>query len=212
MKHVLLLILVPIILMGCNNEAEEKLEFKPEMINYFPAGTINHFPKKVPKYNTTSAISQNKSDSHPYIWVRFTADQQKFDSIYNNASKIAIASYQSEDSCLVVIDKHLREDNWYKYDKTLRVPVDKPYNDKQCELGKFALPNFYSEGFRETGKSLTGVIGYKMFVFEAKPGLYMDSAKLPNGLYTPKGWKHGFTKGVALRKTDNSVIYWFDIW
>lgn len=86
------------------------------------------------------------------------------------------------------------------------------YNYKPCHESKYPVPNFYLEDWSETTKNPTQLDNFKLFVLEAKSGVFMDSIKLPNGLYTPKGWKHGYSKGVALSPDTNEVIYWADIW
>ena len=51
-----------------------------------------------------------------------------------------------------------------------------------------------------------------MYVLESEKGIFMIPEKLPNGVYTPKGWEHGYSKGVAINNETGAVIYWADIW
>jgi len=135
-----------------------------------------------------------------------------FDSIQNAVEQKAIGSYSSEDSCLVVVDKHLNEDNWFKIKKDVRNPKPISYEDKECHEGKLPVPNFYGEWWSETEETLTKLKGYQLYVLEAESGKFMDEEKLPNGMYTPKGWEHGYSKGVAINKETGTVIFWADIW
>jgi hypothetical protein len=197
------------IIISCNSE--RSLNFG-EKINYFGVELINHFPDKIRHKGSVHAISQDITTSHPYVWLKYFPESKKLDSIQNSVKSTAIAVYDSEDNCLIVIDKHLTADNWYIYDKKIRNPKKIEYNEQDCNGEKYPVPNFYEEWIYETNKTLTKLEGYKLYVLEASKGLHMNPEKLPNGLYTPKGWEHGYSKGVAINRDKGSVIYWADIW
>jgi hypothetical protein len=110
----LMSILILLFISSCNDK--KSLNFG-EDINYFDDRFIDHFPKKIRYRNSYQAISKNISISHPYVWLKYYPDLTELDSIKNSAKAISIAVYDSEDSCLVVIDKHLTAQNWIKYDK-----------------------------------------------------------------------------------------------
>jgi hypothetical protein len=205
----LMSILILLIISSCNDK--RSLNFG-EDINYFDDGFIDHFPKKIRYRNSYQAISQNISISHPYVWLKYYPDQTELDSIKNSAKAISIAVYDSEDICLVVIDKHLTSQNWIKYDKKIRNPKKLEVRELNCQEGKYPVPNFFKEWICETNLTLTKLEGYKMYVLESEKGIYMNPEKLPNGVYTPKGWEHGYSKGVAINNETGAVIYWADIW
>ncbi|MCH7403892.1 hypothetical protein ACFOUP_08785 [Belliella kenyensis] len=202
-------IIIVLILLSCSSERELNFE---EEIDYFEEGFIDHFPKKIKFLGSLHSISQNISNSHPHVWLKFFPDKGKLDSVENAVKLKAIGKYFSEDTCLVVIDKHLNSKNWYKIDKTQRYPKKIEYGDHDCHKEKYPVPNFFDDWWMDTDQNMTKLKGYTMYVLEAKKGVYMNPKKLPNGLYTPSGWEHGISKGVAINKEKGAVIYWADIW
>jgi hypothetical protein len=195
----------------CCSSGDKELKFA-EGIEYFEDDFTAHFPKRVPEIYSQLVVSQDLSGSHPHVWLLYYMEQSKLDSIQSVLEDQAVAIYNSNDSCLLVIDKHLNESNWIDYDKWARVPKKLDYGDRPCHKDKLPVPNFYSKTWRETDETLTGLENYKLYVLVAKSGVFMDSTKLPNGLYTPEGWEHGYSKGVAIDKQNSAIIYWADIW
>ncbi|PTB95559.1 hypothetical protein C9994_11115 [Marivirga lumbricoides] len=211
MKTKLFLPLLSLLIFGCLGMKDE-LKFDPEIINYFDKSFIDHFPDEVPVAYHQASVSQNISNSHPHIRLKYYAQDVEFDSVKEYLVKNAVAIYNSDDTCLVVLDRHLNNDNWYKIDKTLRVPKKIPYPNKDCLDGKLPVPKLYDPNWGDTNTTSTGLKGYKLYLIEAKSGLHLEKEKLPNGLYTPAGWEHGISKGIALREDDNSIIYWSEVW
>jgi len=210
MKYNTLLILI--MLSGCVEKSKyRKLKFD-DSVNYFEQKMLNHFPDSVPKDYYNVSISRDLKISHPYIWLKYFESTEKVEKLTNELEKKAVAIYNSEDSCLLVIDKHLdgKNDKWF--DKKARNPQNTDYKVVPCSEGKLPVPNFYEEPWRESSGTMTGLKGYFMYVLEAKSGYFMDSIKLPNGLYTPEGWTHGYSKGVAINKNKGAIIYWADFW
>lgn len=177
-------ILIALIFISCSKERELKFE---ENINYFDEGFVDHFPKKINYLGSLHSISQNISNDHPHVRLRYFPNKRKLDSIENSSKLIAIGIYSSNDTCLVVLDKHLNSENWFKIDKDLRFPKPIEYEDKDCHKDKYPVPNFYEEWWMETDKTLTKLEGYTMYVLEAK-------------------------KGIAINRGTGAVIYWADIW
>ncbi|WKK86787.1 hypothetical protein [Marivirga arenosa] len=210
MKILKSLILLVLILNGCSF-GERELIFGTA-INYFHKDFISHFPKTVPIEFSLNVISQNTTNSHPHVWLKYYKSENELDLLKDSIENVAVAKYQTSDSCLLVIDKHLNKSNWYKIDKSKRIPKKIDYNDKPCHHNKYPVPNFYSTDWSETNSNPTRLKGYDLYVLEAKPGIYMDSTKLPNGLYTPKDWKHGYSKGIAINDETSAIIFWADIW
>lgn len=137
---------------------------------------------------------------------------EKFDSTLTSLNQHNVAKYDSGDSCLLVVDRHLNATNWWKFDKKAFRYKQFEYRVKQCYDRKLPVPNFYREEFRETDNNSTGLLEYTLYVLDAQVGLFMKSDKLPNPIYTPPGWPHGYSKGVALNHSTKEVIYWADIW
>ncbi|MGJ3234669.1 hypothetical protein [Marivirga sp.] len=208
--NIIKLLLLVVFFQSCSF-GEKELVFNKE-IEYFDRDFISHFPKKVPIEYSQDVVSPNVRNSHPHVWLKFYIDETRLNKLKDSLNEVAIAKYRTDDSCLLVIDKHLTKTNWYKIVKTKRMPKKINYNYRPCHDNKYPVPNFYLSDWSETTKNPTQLDGYKLFLLDAKSGIHMDSTKLPNGLYTPKGWEHGYSKGIAINEKTNVVIFWADIW
>jgi hypothetical protein len=194
-------------LIACNRNIE--LEF-PDEINYFDREFVSFFPKEIPESYSKIIVSKDRNYSHPFVWLKIRKSKEELSMLVSELKSTALDIYSTEDTCLLVIDKHLDRTNWFKIGKIEKKNLDFVYNE--CCLDKLPVPNFYEDGWEETDKGLTGLVGYDMYVIDAQPGVFMDSTKLPNGKFTPQGWKHGFSKGVAINEEEGKIIYWADIW
>ena len=55
--------------------------------------------------------------------------------------------------------------------------------------------------------------GFNLYILDAKSGIYFR----PNldeelDTYMPEYWEHGYSKGFAVNKEKDIVIYWIVIW
>lgn len=179
----------------------------------FESTFVDHFPKDVNSVNSTLHVSEDISTSHPGIWLKTEIDRKYADTLLNFLKAKSIASYSPSDSCLLVVDSHLTEDNWLKYDKTERNGREVKIVNKDCHKEMFPVPKFWSGRRFETKDTKAGIENtYRLFVLDSKPGQFRNSDSLPNGKYTYQGWEHGYSKGIAVDREREQVIFWFDIW
>jgi hypothetical protein len=201
---------------SCDSQSPQLRDFNSGYLQnkkYFNESFIDHFPKEIESLPSVFELSRDIRRSHPSLKLKTFYDSPVISSIHEKIKQIAIAKYNSSDTCLLLIDKHLAENNWRKYDKTLRVGPEVENINLDCHRGKFPIPKFWRNRWRENNETQIGLNpGYTLYVLEAKAGTFMDESELPNGKYTPFGWEHGYTKGIAINEEENSVIYWFDIW
>ncbi len=174
---------------------------------------VDHFPEKIAKLPAKFYNSRDTRRSHPGFRLRVILDWDEISKIQSHLKTNAKAIYKSEDDCLLLIDAHITEENRLKFDKNLRYGPVLQDIDRPCHANKYPVPKFWQKGWNESDETLIGLKpGYILYVIEAESGIFLDRDKLPNGKYTPFGWEHGFTKGIAINKNEKSVIYWFDIW
>tara|TARA_Y100001949_G_C15943886_1_gene311474 strand:- start:549 stop:1187 length:639 start_codon:yes stop_codon:yes gene_type:complete len=188
----------------------KNLEF-PEEIDYFKPELYSHFPKRIPTLYSQLVVSQDLSGAHPHIWLLYYDVSERLDSIQHNLLRNT-SRFHSNDSCLLVIDQHLNPTNKVKFDKMARVPRKYKYRLPNCNKLSPPIPKFYSENWYQNDNSKIGLDGWNLYVIESDSGIFMNEDKLPNGLYTPPNWKHGYSKGIAVNEKDNAIIYWADIW
>lgn len=85
-----------------------------EGIEYFDDDFVSHFPIKVPLSFSLTTVSPNTRNSHPHVWLKIYLTKSRVRVLIDSLNKVAIAKYETNDSCLLVIDKHLTKFNWYK--------------------------------------------------------------------------------------------------
>lgn len=209
MKIKCVLVLVFLCLfVSCSSKVELKFD---ETIDYFEKWHYDHFPREVPNWNMW-VISQDVRRYHPHIWLKFTLGEKEIEALKNKLEAISIDKYNSRDSCLLVVDRHLTKMNYLSFDKTLYAQkVD--YPSMGCTKDVLPVPNFYSELWEENPNTSTKLNPqYELYIIEAKRGEFLPTSKLPNGKYTPAGWEHGISKGIAVNERSREVIYWTDVW
>jgi hypothetical protein len=179
----------------------------------FESAFVDHFPKDFNSENSTLHLSDDINTSHPGIWLKTEIESSYADTLLNFLQAKSIASYSPSDSCLLVVDSHLTEDNWLTYDKTERNGREARIINKDCHKGVLPVPKFWTGGLFETKDTKVGIKNtYRLFVLDSKSGPFRNLDSLPNGKYTYQGWDHGYTKGIALDRDREQVIFWFDIW
>lgn len=171
----------------------------------------DHFPEQVNTRDYQYAFSCDKIYSHPGIWLRTHLDKEEADTLWVYLTRTSIASYDAMDSCLLVVDEKLTEANVYlQRRKNLS---DSILQMRDCQRSRYPVPKFWSGIFFETSDTRVGLSpNYRLFVLDAKAGLFMNVDSLPKGRQAYRDWKHGYTKGIALDTVRSSVIFWFDIW
>ena len=182
-------------------------------IKTFDSKFTDHFPREIRSNKSSYSISEDISYSHPGIWLKINMDDDSLHNMVDYLTQNAIAKYSPFDTCLLIIDQHLTEKNQLNYNKENEPGRIVAIRDKPCQRNKYPIPNFWRGIFKETNETSVGLEkDYTLFVLESEKGMFMDKDKLPNGKYTPKGWEHGYSKGIAININTETIIYWFDIW
>ncbi len=210
------LIQLSFLMIGChstNAQWNELDEVYSDGIKKFQAEFIDHFPKTIVAQESSVLVSEDISITHKKIWLKTHYSSKELDSLISYVTLKAKSIYHSDDSCLLVIDSHLTNENYLKYDKSLRVSPNVNVSTPNCSIGYFPVPKFWKNKWFETGKTKIGLdTTYVIYIIDSKPGVFAETKELTNGKYTPSGWEHGYSKGVAIDKARESVLFWFDIW
>lgn len=201
---------------SCNSQDKEieeaSKQYRKDIVKFGDA-FVNHFPKNLNTLDFTTLVSENITESHPKVWLKHKASLDYIDSVIAVLSSKSMAIYEAEDSCLLIIDKHLTKENWINFDKTSKYLPDVYGNERECSKYKLPVPKIWEEYFVEDKTAALGLSrGYKLYILDAQKGEFLPSDSLPNGKLTPTGWEHGFSKGVAINRQSRTLIYWFDIW
>lgn len=175
---------------------------------FFGDKMINHFPKQVdsniieftetlsPELGNLDFFYTNRISGQPYEWA------EEFE-------KKSIISYNADDTCLLVVNRHLTKDRYYKIKLTNNElkSIDLP-----CYIGKYPIPNFWHTDYVTETTTCKLPSDFRIYVMEADSGKYFEQKYLTDGSSMPKEWKNGFSKGVAISINRNVIIYWVIIW
>lgn len=178
--------------------------------SYYKQSFINHFPIDIQSLPVTITVDTNAIPDPVRFMLCQKLDRDEFDTITNYLNTHSRIKYQANESCLLVVDRfttkenrHLR--NKYKY-------VDKNQISRDCYKDKLPIPNFFDSDYLSDKTESRLPKDFTIYVLEAKSGKYWDETHLTKGKYMPEGWKNGYSKGVAISKKKDVIIYWFIIW
>lgn len=51
-----------------------------------------------------------------------------------------------------------------------------------------------------------------IYIIESKKGKFIDDKYLVNDIEMPKGWEHGFSRGIAINEESSLTIFWLEVW
>ncbi len=152
--------------------------------------------------------------------VESLIDSDQKEKIKTNKNN-AIALYLAKDTCLLIINRFAKKGY---YDTIKLSAEEKIIINKNCYLTKYPVPKFYiydydpynnslwqfKKGENNTEVSLSD--DYTLYVLDAKSGKFVTDSLLSKYEFMPKNWEHGFSRGIAVNKKENIVIYWLNVW
>ncbi len=209
-------LLISVFLFGCTtqNSSQDQI-FKDLNISYGNAKSffgnifVDHFPKKIGESNITfsEGFSPDMGNLELIVYNKF--ENNKTSSLTKLYKNKAIAIYKSEDTCLLVVNRFATKDSYYKLSSTEK---EKKMIEKECYNNLYPVPNFWHSPFTTYETQCKLPKGYELYVLEAKSGKYFNAKYLSDGWFMPLKWKNGYSKGVAISKENNIIIYWLIIW
>ncbi|PTS97572.1 hypothetical protein DBR11_16885, partial [Pedobacter sp. HMWF019] len=185
-----------------------------EAMGFFRKSFINHFPvKKNGSGNESSmfsAKSEKKNDFNLLLY-QYNVNQ---DTIYSVLKKIrdkAIAEYKPTDSCLLIVNRF--ETAGSKDSLEIPIITDSTLINRDCYNKKYPVPNFIGSHQNIMNRDFRLDDSFTIYVLDAKK---VDSWGTEFALgpdpQMPNNWKNGYSKGVAISKKKQTVIYWTVIW
>lgn len=219
------LIILPLVIImftaGCQNvDIKKQIQEKyKRSINYFDNELINHFPLQLPDssgYNTTVP----KKDTLKMfgfgvdgiqLWKTYSSSQYK--TISSQFRDLSSITYSANDSGLLLVFPYcdVVEIDGITYRN--QEPPERHALAKHNVTIASSLPVPLFEIDEYKGNTMSGLTeDFKIYVFDAKQGKYIDDKYLQECECLPKKWKHGYSKGVALSDKKQVVIYWVAVW
>lgn len=183
-----------------SNLRESRIEFIKELSDHFP-DQFNERRAYVIVRKPTIYTDIQYGARIQLMLTKATKEIWDFENTHSQFKSIL----RPNDSCLLIIQRFgLYEkgkydnysDSLFKSCKSFSVPIPDFTNLNKClNYNSYRLPNDFS-----------------IYVIDAKPGIFIDADCLSKGLGLPEYWRNGYSKGVALSKARNTIIYWLDVW
>lgn len=213
MKNSILVILL-LFSYSCSNKDQEQFWFLekdqdfPRVKNIFEKH-VDFFPEKDKVDWTISTWSLNP-DVEYNLKVAFGLDNESFKIEKERLTQLSIATYYADNDSLLVLNRFSTHENYGYPDKS----EIKPELIAQDWVNDYLpVPNFWNFSRYQTNNTVSRLPNdFKIYVFEAKPGIHIDKQRLVKGGYMPEKWKHGYSKGVAISEERREIIYWVIIW
>jgi hypothetical protein len=211
-KHKLwFIVTVAIILSGCFSFPHPDYKVR---LTQIPQFLRDHFPAQLPKNGESTLITNTDTTSHCiyYFLLQYGVGSATI-SDTNNILKQSIATYNAADSNIISI-KRATVTYWNPEKKKIYsdTVIDKKYYYPvpyfENENNSFNKGNVHDIYSNETPSGLSE--DFMIYVFNFKTGNYWEGLKPSD--YLPRGWENGYSKGIAINKSNNVIIHWFVVW
>lgn len=219
MKLIYISLISSALLFGCdfsqNPQSKRKTQSLIKYLEYrreFDHWLVKHFPNDFSGETFSFSSSKNftKHDMGFYLY-EYDVSISALQALQKRVEKKAVAHYQTDDSLLFVINRFetLKTD----YERSIPKIKNLLYIDSSLFAGLYPVPNFLEyEKPISTRNGIWLPKDFDLYVLEAKSGVYCKEFDLKENFQMPKGWKNGFSRGVAINKKDRTVIYWGVLW
>ncbi len=195
-----------------NMRKTENLNDYLETKKEFDFWLVKHFPNLLNSEISTHINSKIESKNNIGLYLyEYDVELSKLKKIQSISEKSAVAHYKMEDTLIFIINRFetLQTDYNGKFPKI----DDSLYVDSTLYAGLYPVPNFI--GYEKPVKTKNGIWlpkEFDLYVLEAKSGDYCTEFELKENFQMPKGWKNGFSRGVAIDEKERTIIYWGVLW
>ncbi len=179
-----------------------------EIKKSYPDTLVSHFPKDL--FLMSGYVYESGEDAgNVRLQLNLELDSEAINTLSEALNGSSIAKYQADDSCLLIVNRFLRLTEW-GFKNTFQSAKSRPIN---CSGYYLPVPNFWQNINAKNGQMSNRLPkDYTIYVLEANASRVTDSADRNVGEYLPEEWKEGYSKGVAINRSDGSAIYWFIAW
>lgn len=179
---------------------ESKDLFKRELTNHFPVEFNGRNARLLISEPTIYTDIQYGCRIH-LLLTNASKEIERFENLTSSYKGI----YNPDDSCLLIIRRfglNYKEKYQSYSDSLLTV----------CNRLSLPIPNFeyLNQSFNIVSYLLPD--DFTLYVIDAEPGVFIDTTCLSQGLGLPEYWKNGFSKGIAVSKKREAIVYWLDVW
>ena len=217
MKIIYILIIIIFLLNSCESNPYGKQIVTDEILKAkitFRNNYLDHFPNKAEGFRSLlDVLYEEGEEGQPHVFLLETFSIFNYDSKLKPLLSKSIAVYPANQECLYVIDPfRTRENEFSKYPLAQDTVLFDRYTQK-CYFELYPIPNFYMYYSDEDKKDKFRLPeDFKIYVIEAKQGLFHQEKFLLGDNNLPYPWTHGYSKGFAASNKRKTIIYWFIIW
>lgn len=228
MQYLVTISLFLVFVFGCVNS--DKNQFKKRLIekyekeyiearSQFPEKFVDHIPKEFGYDNyITDAWSVDPSDEFSIKLFTYISDK-KVDKTIKKYTLKSEAIYSANQECLFILNRFSNMQNYGYLDIS---EVNQNLINRDCYKDKYPVPNFWGKSEIQTDSTKFHLYSdstkthlpadFKIYVFDAEPGKFLSKEKLTDGTFMPDKWKNGYSRGVAISKKRQVLVYWVIIW
>lgn len=169
-----------------------------EILNLYPKSLTSHLPAKIDGMNLEFLHLSSPLAGRFLSYIHLVSPYDtKSEKLKNEVALKAKAIYYLRDSCLTIP---------YDYEDMKVNESDSVRNPRNTSM--LPIPNFR---YWDDAFTLPFYQEAVVYLLDAEKGCFLPADCLTiSGVGLPKGWEHGYTKGVAFYK--NSVVYWLEVW
>jgi hypothetical protein len=190
-----------------NNVTNQRyLTFKSQ----FDSTLVNHFPSVLNSSDnlTVSNTNSEKNDVGLFLY-EYNLSSNSIKDLEKKIIQQNKSVYNNKDLCLLIVN---RFETVRTKDSLEMVEIrDSSLVDKPCYKKLLPIPNFIDFSIANNIDFWKDE-NFKIYVLNAEAGNFYKKFDLQPNPQMPKEWGNGFSKGVAINKVKNTVIYWSIIW
>lgn len=176
----------------------------------FDSTLVNHFPTTLNSSDNFAVANTNfeKNDVGLFLF-EYNLSSKSIKDLEKKIIQNYKSVYTNKDLCLLIVNRFETERT---KDSLEMVEIrDSSLIDKPCYKKLLPVPNFIDFSI-SNNVDFWKDKSFKIYVLTAESGNHFKQFELQPNPQMPKGWENGFSKGVAINKTKNTVIYWSIIW
>lgn len=222
MKNLLVLSFVVLVLTASCQDVDIKTninEYYKHSLQCYTSDLVHHFPSQLPDSCTFLGESLEKTDSiiagftcdAMLLWKAYSKDQ--YNKISTEFKNLADTIYSANDSSLLLVFSYcdILEVDGKTYDNLEPQERQELVMHNVTVASSYPIPLFEIDEYK--GNTMSGLTeDFKIYVFEAKSGRFLNKEYLRGCECLPNKWKHGYSKGVSLSDEKQVVIYWVVVW
>lgn len=213
-KSILLIVVVFIwFLSGCKYSMDVKRaneNYTETILSKCDNKYLAHFPSSIEYLPVGFGVRVKDKNIEQAFFLTTKYPENIFDTLYSYFQNNSVQIYDANQENLLIVNRFTTEDNWFESKVVAQKDI---FYFNNLDYGtKLPVPNFWDESYTKGNTACNLSPDFKLFVVEAKSGVFFEDSLLSDGEYMPDLWRNGYSRGIAMSKDTRKVIYWFNYW